>query len=76
MNPEFGTASIRNVWAEERSLRALQTIGRLIAAAELLINAGRTEGFDGHVQREADLQGTVQDLIELARQIAASGETK
>ena len=70
------TTTARNVWAEERYLRALQTVGRLMTAAELVLNASKAEGFDGHQQREELLKALAQGLIELAQEITSSGETK
>lgn len=70
------TANTRNLWAEEGYLRRLQTIGRLMTAAELVLNASKAEGFDGNTQRGDDLKGIAQYLIDIAQAIVSSGEAK
>jgi hypothetical protein len=63
-------------FASERGNRALQTVGRLMTAVELLLNASRAEGFDGATARAEELHGVAVHLLEIARGISASGETK
>ena len=67
--------TIVNTWASERKNRALQTVGRLMTAAELVLNASRAEGFDGETEREKALHAVAVQLIHEARAITETGET-